>query len=502
MNAYSRHIATGLVTGSAAVASSFAVMGSTPEYVVAPIAATVVALTPDAVVTASILILGSLGSKLGFLLAHAIAVGLFGAIAIVFAWLGPRYDRGPTSEVIVILGGAAATGVLGLVLVNSWPSALAAAFGLSISHWAVRHLIVEPSSVPGQQRRRFIGGFAALAGFAGIAFWTGRQRGESQRLPGEGVFGTETEPGVVDRAPIDAKLQEAREASFEMDGLDPLVSDIGDFYEVDINSINPTVDAETWSLQVSGAVERPMEVTYDDLLAGEVEHRFVTLRCVGESLNGRKMDTAIWTGVPVRSILDRAGATGDRVMLRAADQYFEEFPLEALEDGFLAFGMNGEVLPRGHGHPVRALVPGHWGEINVKWLNRIEVLDEQQDGYWEQRGWHGTGPVNTVTKLWTVNNLPDGRIEVGGHAYAGTRGIASVEVSADGGGTWTEADLGPELPGIDVWRQWRHVIGPLQEDVTVVVRATDGTGDLQPEAESQPYPSGATGWVSKTIGPE
>lgn len=502
MRTYSRHVATALLTGGAAVASSFAAVGSTPEYVVAPIAATVVALTPDAIITASILVLGSLGAKLGFVLAHAIAVGLFGGVAVGAAWVGARYDSGPTSEVIAVLGGAGAAGVLGVLVVGSWPSALAAATGLAIAHWGVRHLIVEPSSLPGQQRRRFIGGLAALAGFAGIAFWRGRQRGASQQLGDDTVFGTETEPGVIDREPIQAMLQEAREASFDMDGLDPLVSDIGDFYEIDINSINPTVDAETWSLQVSGAVDQPMEVTYDDLLAGDVEHRFVTLRCVGESLNGRQMDTALWTGVPIRSILEMVGPRGDHVMLRAADQYFEEFPLAALEEGFLAFGMNGELLPRKHGHPVRALVPGHWGEINVKWLNRVEVLAEQQDGYWEQRGWHGTGPVNTVAKLWTVNRLPDGRIELGGHAYAGTRGIDAVEVSTDGGERWTDAELGPALPGTDVWRQWRQVIGPLETEVEVVVRATDGTGDLQPEAESQPYPSGATGWVSKVISPE
>jgi len=108
-------------------------------------------------------------------------------------------------------------------------------------------------------------------------------------------------------------------------------------------------------------------------------------------------------------------------------------------------------------------------------------------------GWHGTGPVNTVAKLWGVNRLGDGRIQVGGHAYAGTRGIKTVEVSTDGGDNWTEAALSPQLSGVDVWRQWKYEWRPSTEVSTVVVRAVDGLGNRQPREVSQPYPNGATG---------
>jgi len=168
-------------------------------------------------------------------------------------------------------------------------------------------------------------------------------------------------------------------------------------------------------------------------------------------------------------------------MLRAADGYYEVFPFEALENGVLAYGMNGRTRP--------------WslGRINVKWLTEIEVLDRESTGYWEKRGWHGTGPVNTVAKLWGVNRLGDGRIQVGGHAYAGTRGIKTVEVSTDGGDNWTEAALSPQLSGVDVWRQWKYEWRPSTEVSTVVVRAVDGLGNRQPREVSQPYPNGATG---------
>lgn len=109
--------------------------------------------------------------------------------------------------------------------------------------------------------------------------------------------------------------------------------------------------------------------------------------------------------------------------------------------------------------------------------------------------------MNTVAKLWTVNRLSNGRLQVGGHAYAGTRGIRTVEVSTDGGEHWEEATLGPRLPDADVWRQWKYDWRPAADEVTVVVRAIDRLGELQPREESQPYPSGATGWVTKSILP-
>ncbi|MFC7194173.1 hypothetical protein ACFQL4_05045 [Halosimplex aquaticum] len=150
--------------------------------------------------------------------------------------------------------------------------------------------------------------------------------------------------------------------------------------------------------------------------------------------------------------------------------------------------------------------------MNVKWITEIEFLDRERDGYWEQKGWHGTGPVNTVASHATTRT-DDGRILVGGHAYAGTRGIERVEVSVDGGETWADAALTEPLPGatgavedppeaaVDAWRQWKYAYDPPEGSHEVVVRATDGTGELQPEEETNAFPSGPTGWVSKSIDP-
>jgi hypothetical protein len=187
-------------------------------------------------------------------------------------------------------------------------------------------------------------------------------------------------------------------------------------------------------------------------------------------------------------------------MARAADDYFEEFPLAALREAKLAYRMNGGPLPRGHGHPVRLLVPGHWGEINVKWLTELEILDEEMDGYWEQRGWHGTGPVEPVAKIHAVEHDREaGRVTVGGHAYAGTRGVSRVEVSTDGGGSWTDAALSEPIPGIDVWRQWAHEYDHPGGRHEVVARLYDEAGRVQPEERRKTFPHGPAGWVSERV---
>jgi hypothetical protein len=216
------------------------------------------------------------------------------------------------------------------------------------------------------------------------------------------------------------------------------------------------------------------------------------------------MDTAVWTGVPVTDLLEDADPdeSADYAVVHAVDDYWNTISREALERSYVVYGMNGRVLPREHGHPVRLLVPGNWGEVNVKWISEIELVDERRAGYWDERGWDGTGEVETVAKIWSVDR-EGGTITVGGHAYAGLEGVETVEVSIDGGDSWTEAELSAPLAGEprDVWRQWRHTFEPSGDSHEVVARTIDGTGTLQTEEPSGSKPDGATGWVSRTIEP-
>ena len=476
-----------LAAGAAAVAGSYAVVGFTPAFVAAPVEGTLARTMPGVVVAFAITVLGSLGQQLNLLAALGLAAVGLGVPAL--AARRAARGRAPAATVAAVAGAAVGAATPVWLLTRSPGSAagagVAAGVVLALAALAERTAV---GVLPTDTERR--GVLAAVAGTA-LATLVAGSRGTAGGSRGERPLPA-GEAGDL--------LREARRKSLDVEGLEPLVSDR--FFQVDINSVDPTVDPEEWSLTVTGAVDEEVRIEFDDLREMERREEFVTLRCVGESLNGRKTDTALWTVVDVMPLLERAGAPDNCcVMLRAADGYFVQFPLAALETGMLAYGMNGRDLPRGHGAPVRALVPGHWGEVNTKWLSEIEVLDEPVDGYWEKRGWHGTGPVETVAKLHVTNLLPDGRVEVAGHAYAGTRGVERVEVSTDGGETWTDADLSERLPGEDVWRQWVHRYEPPAEPHEVVVRAVDGTGTVQPSEESGAFPSGPTGWVSKTVRP-
>jgi DMSO/TMAO reductase YedYZ molybdopterin-dependent catalytic subunit len=476
-------VAAAALAGIAAVVGSYAAVGATPAFVAAPVAGVVGAFTPDAVVTFAILVLGSLGSKLAFGLALGVTAVVLGSGALAGIAVGRvRVGRHAGSALAAVAVWLEATVLTGRPVV-----ALAAAAPAGAVAWLATRESRDGAVVPG--RRRVL---QVAAGVAGVGVATTLLRGGGEAAPAE--------PSEF-QAAVQPKLDTAADQSLDVDGLKGLVSTKSEFYKVDTTAVDPEMSRDDWSLSVTGAVEEEVTLDFDDLRALPAEHRYVTLRCVGEGLNGHKMDTAVWTGVGVTDLLASAGVTLPDdccVMLRAADDYYEEFPLAALEDGFLAYGMNGEKLPRGHGRPVRALIPGHWGEINVKWVTEIEVLEEEAQGYWEERGWHGTGPVNTVAKLHATNQLDDGRTQVAGHAYAGTRGIQAVEVSTDGGDTWQDAELSPELPGDDVWRQWAFAFQPSGTH-EVVVRAIDGTGTVQAEERSDAFPSGATGWVTKTV---
>ncbi|WP_336002351.1 molybdopterin-dependent oxidoreductase [Halorientalis halophila] len=475
----------GLCAGLTAVVGSYAAAGFTPAFVLSPITAWLTATIPNAVTNTVIETLGSLGQQLNLATAVALTVTAVGALAVAALVVGRRLRNRALPVVLTGVGTwgfvAVATGEPLLALGAALPPAVVVLV-------AVAAPSLSASRPVDSRRRQLLAGSLSLVGFALGGYAVGQRR--TPTLGGESL----------DPSDRRERLLAAAEAqSFSLEGAEPLVSD--NFYTVDVANVDPTLDESDWTLTITGEVAEEVTLDYEDLTAMESVDRFETLRCVGESLNGQKMDTALWTGAPLRDLVERAGPKGDCecVRLRAADDYYQVFPIDALEDSLLAYGMNGDALPRGHGYPVRALIPGHWGEIQVKWLTEIEVLDRDADGYWEERGWHGTGPVETVAKLHSVSDLADGRKQVGGHAYAGTRGIDRVEVSTDGGSTWNEAELTDPLEGISVWRQWRYRYDPPSGEHEVVVRAIDGEGNRQPREERDAFPSGATGWVSRTV---
>jgi DMSO/TMAO reductase YedYZ molybdopterin-dependent catalytic subunit len=268
----------------------------------------------------------------------------------------------------------------------------------------------------------------------------------------------------------------------------------------------PTICLNEWSLAINGLVERPMTLTYDELLARPTVSQIVTLECVGNTVAGEFIGTAEWEGVSLRALLEEAGvsATAYDVVFRAADGYSDGIRLDRALAGdvLIAHRMNGVPLPLGHGFPARLIVPGHYGMKSVQWLSAIDVVAEHYKGYYAQKGWTDEAIVKTMSRI----DLPDHgttitgfRQTVEGFAFAGVRGIQQVEISTDGGERWELAALDVPLAPA-AWRFWRYEWVVRQSGrYTLLVRATDGTGRLQTSIEQEPAPDGAAGLHEITV---
>lgn len=494
------------LAGMGGVAGSFLAVGFTDAFVGAAVGRRLLGVFPDVVFAVGVTSLEGLARPLLLASATLLVAIVLAALTVVAIRLGVRTG----APRLAAVGGTAlvqATSV-GLAAGNLPSAAGAGAVGgvvvaVAVVSGTIGRIPSTDAARSTANRRGLLRSAGVLAGAVGIGglLETRRDEADSTREPAR-----DPQDGVDDPVVLEL-LDRAERRSFDFPEVDPLVS--RGFYKVDINlTDDPDVAPDGWSLLVDGAVEQPTTLTYGEVTARSTEYRFVTLRCVSDELNGYLIDTALWTGTPLAPILEEVGVGDDCcVRLEAADGYYHAFPLEALRRGFLAWEMNGKPLPRAHGAPVRVLIPGHWGEVNVKWLTRIEVREEPATGYWEERGWHGSGPVETVAKLHHRERDGD-RVLVGGHAYAGTRGVGRVEISTDGGRTWTDAELSEPLPGgdpestddraMDAWRMWKHEYERGDEhEVVVRVRERDGT--VQPKTESEAFPSGATGWVRETV---
>ena len=291
----------------------------------------------------------------------------------------------------------------------------------------------------------------------------------------------------------------------QVPGLTPEVTSNESFYVVDEEIIDPDVDPKTWRLTVGGLVARPFRLTYEELKRLPAVERFQTLECVSNKIGGDLISTAKWVGVPMPLVLDRAGvrSNGVEVVLRAAGGYTESLSLEQAmdESTLLAIGMNDRVLPRAHGFPVRVLSVGTYGMKNPKWLVGMEVVDRPYDGYWEQRGWSKTAVVKTMSRIDVPGSGSQvrGTTTFAGVAFAGDRGISRVDVSTDGGKTWSPANLETALSPL-TWRRWLLRWSPQRGGKSgILVRAYDGQGLVQTPKHAAPHPAGASGYDAITV---
>ncbi len=283
-------------------------------------------------------------------------------------------------------------------------------------------------------------------------------------------------------------------------GISPFFTPNREFYRIDTALTVPQVPAETWRLRIGGMVDRPLELSFDDLLRRELVEADITLTCVSNEVGGQLVGTARWLGVRLDRLLEEVGVdpAADQIVGRSVDGYTAGFPVAALDgrDALVAIGMNGEPLPLEHGFPARLIVPGLYGYVSAtKWLSEIELTTfDAFDQYWVERGWADRAPIKVQSRIDTPRGLATvaaGTVAVGGVAWAQTRGIDRVEVQVDEG-EWVEAVLAEELNDV-TWRQWSYAWAATPGRHTLTVRSTERGGPIQTPERSEPFPSGATG---------
>jgi len=328
----------------------------------------------------------------------------------------------------------------------------------------------------------------------------------------------------------------------------------------------PDIEESEWSVSLTGLVGSEVELSME-----EIKHSFRTesvthtMQCSGNGRNyfdpqvgGNQwtfgaVGNTVWTGTPVSDILEQYGAeTGNEYFLtvmggehpEGEDVFCRSIPMEkVMDDTLLAYNMNGSPVSPDHGFPVRLLVPGWFGCNNVKWLNRMHVMETMvigedweepgapEDGqrtytHWQQYSYRVVPEEDTRAEHYeeipvydtreqmeqtdeianaymydqveksligypgqeqTVTPSPAGTIEIIGVAWAGDDAVDSVEVSTDGGDSWGDAEFFGPMDGAAGWRQFRYIWeDPSPGEHTLVSRATDERGYTQPATISDP----------------
>jgi DMSO/TMAO reductase YedYZ molybdopterin-dependent catalytic subunit len=285
----------------------------------------------------------------------------------------------------------------------------------------------------------------------------------------------------------------------------------------------PATDVTTHQVHIGGLVQRPWTLTLDDIRARPSVTLPVTMECAGNGRAwmtprpisqpwlGEAVGTAEWTGTPLCPLLEEVGLedTAAEIVFTGADRGFQggvdQLYQRALtieeatrDEVILAYEMNGQPLEPQHGAPLRLLVPGWYGMTSVKWLTTIEAIDHAFDGFQQQCAYRYTDsaddlgePVTTILPRALISppGVPDfltrvrvvaaGEVTLTGRAWSGRDQIIGVEVSTDGGDSWSEAEL-DEPVGAFAWRGWSFRWNARPGPCQLAARARSESGETQP----------------------
>jgi DMSO/TMAO reductase YedYZ molybdopterin-dependent catalytic subunit len=283
-----------------------------------------------------------------------------------------------------------------------------------------------------------------------------------------------------------------------------------EFYITSYSDKVPTISPQTFRLRIEGLVQKPYALTMSEIEKMKDKTEVVTLECIGNPVGGDAISTAIWEGVTLRKVIERAAPKAGivKTVFYAADGYSDSIPysLSLSDDVFLAFRMNDEPLPKIHGFPLRAVVPGIYGMKNCKWLTKIELVNYDYKGYWEKDGWSDEAVIPLKSQIlmpMAGKRIPFRNYVIGGVAFGGRYGVGRVQVSIDGS-RWKDAALKPPLSKW-AWTIWSFSWKPSGTGRhEIKVRGIDRQGHVQ-ESPSllgrilRSYPSGAKGIHSVNV---
>lgn len=297
--------------------------------------------------------------------------------------------------------------------------------------------------------------------------------------------------------------------------LEGTVTPNGLHFEVTHNGV-PEIDPNKHLLVIHGLVKRPLKFTVESLLRYPMTSRFHFVECAGNSgslygstpmkgtvqqLHGL-LSGAEWTGVPLSMLLDEAGIDPKAQWVYAeggdAASVTRSIPLvKAMDDVMVALYQNGERIRPSNGYPMRLLVPGFQGNMNIKWLRRLKLTEAPMQTRYETSRYtllladgkaaqfkFQLDAKSIITRPSPGHQMKGpGFYEISGVAWSGNGAIKQVEVSADGGKSWAVAALsGPVLPKMltRFRAPWKWDGGP----AVLQSRATDDTGYVQPTREA------------------
>ena len=360
-------------------------------------------------------------------------------------------------------------------------------------------------------RREFIGGISRIS--AGIVI--------SHSLPGR-VISAQQPPITTPTSPFSR--------AFDFAALKDWITPNSEFFVRSHFGV-PRIEAARWSVTISGVDGRSRVLMIDELTKLPAVEQAVTLECAGNLVGWGGVSNARWVGVRLVSLLQDLSLheAVDVVLVGAdggsdreaggirIDAYARSIPIaKALDPNTLiVYRMNGEALPDAHGGPLRAIVPGWYGMDSIKWLNKIIVSREPFNGFYQANRYYEAHRVNGATERAALGAvrlksqfarpiqgqvLLSKPVKIDGAAWCGDAEIAAVDLSFDGGQSWTPARLASERAPF-AWRLWSYEWKPDHTGrYEIIARARDERGRLQPLAPDPkiitPY---ANNWVDRRV---